>query len=126
MSILTHWIYENDQGTWSPVSEKMEVTLNDTQREFIFAGINSLEYFPSPPTIPTHGIASHLIDGVSGRRLWIQYNLETDKARLLSRIEWKTQTELKRILQDNSMMKEWSSVLSNWKESDLVILKKRN
>jgi hypothetical protein len=85
----THWVFENDYGKWSLVNDKMERALNSPDRKCIVGpGINSAElyYHDSGSEKPTHGIVSHLSDGMSGDRIWIQYNLKTGRARLLSRM----------------------------------------
>ena len=113
--------------TWSLVDSKMETYLNSNSRNFIVGpGINSAGVYPSAssPTAssPTHGITSHLSDGMSGDRLWMQYNLQTLKSRLLSRITWNTE-ELEQILKNPSMMSEWRQCLEPWKGKIWATLK---
>ena len=108
--------------TWSLVDSKMETYLNSNSRNFIVGpGINSAGVYPSASS-PTHGITSHLSDGMSGDRLWMQYNLQTLKSRLLSRITWNTE-ELEQISKNPSMMSEWRQCLEPWKGKDLGYFK---
>lgn len=86
-------------------------------------GINSAELYPPmhEQSQPTHGIVSHMSDGMSGDRLWIQYNLQTGRARLLSCIAWNDPQELRKILQNGSMIPEWRSRMAAWMRRDIPV-----
>jgi hypothetical protein len=105
-----HWVFENDEGKWSLVHDQLNLQLRNSDRKFLVGpGINSAElYYQGGSEKPTHGIASHLEDGMSGYRVYIQYNLKTGKHRFLDCVTWKTDSELEKILQDGSQIREWN------------------
>lgn len=122
--MFSHHVFENDQGKWSLVHPKMESYFKSSQRNFIVGpGINSAEVYPST-SFPTHGITSHLSDGMSGERMWNQYNLKTGKSRLSSCITWNTEDELETILADDSMIHGWRQKMNKWKDVDLGYFQK--
>jgi hypothetical protein len=112
-----HYVYENDNGSWSLVDNQMETYLNQSSRNFLVDGFNSAEVYPSFVN-PSHGITSHLEHGMSGYQLWFQYNLSTQRCRVLSRIRWETDLERDQILKDGSMIPRWKSVGLSWNDCD--------
>lgn len=123
--MFKHYVFENDQGSWSLVDSKMEHFLN-SQRDFLIGpGINTAELFP-PTGTTVYGIASHLSDGMSGHPIWVQYNIETGRSRILSRIQWDTIKERDRILQNGSMISKWKEKIADWIPHDLNLFRNLN
>lgn len=108
------WVYENNQGTWSRTSDAMNQMLDNHR----VGGINSSCYFPDEKS-PTYLIRSHLSDGMSGERYFVQYNLKTQKARMLKCVMYCTEEDLAQQMKDGSDMAVRHSWNKLWKSRDL-------
>lgn len=108
------FVFENDDGTWSLLSQRMDAWLSTLHPK----GISTYDIYS-----PTHGVTSHLDAGMGGNRRWLQYNLKTGRVRLLSRICWNSPTDLAAALRAGWMIVPWRESLSHWIERDLRALR---